>query len=198
MRRAFAILKLAVISLSVIGWIVFVPFASVVHGQKEQAAVALIVTGLLFGDVGAKAAIATLKTLALAVAWFWAITFLLFAFDLATLDMFLIPAYFYSTMIGVNWLIRRVDLRDFLRILAPGKTRTTLVVLRAFFDTGGTDVPRIAWYSRSLSLELRPAPWRAFIRTLGTVLATFIWLGQDVPVKMAIVENRQRHLGRQK
>lgn len=194
MMRLLAFFKLGLIMLSAIGWIVFVPFASVVHGPRGQGLVALVATVLLFGDVGPKAAISTLRALVWVMAWFWGVTLLLFEFGLVTSEAFLVPAYFYSTMIGVNWLVRRIGLRDILTILSPGRGRTTLIVLRAFFDTASTDVPRLAWYSESMSAPIKPRLGRAFVRVLSTVLATFIWLGQDVPAKMAIVENRQRHL----
>jgi hypothetical protein len=156
---------------------------------------ALLATVMLTFDRGASAAVDLVKSLFRTTAWMSAITAALVLFAGVSPLLFLLPLYFYSTTIGVDWIVRRVKFIDVLEATKVGRVRSGLVTLKASFDLAPVAISRLRWYVTSYGPPGGLSWLRRWKRVIQTILALFIWLAKDIPGKIAAFENRETHMG---
>jgi hypothetical protein len=133
-------------------------------------------------------------------AFIFIITFLIFDIPLilvhlAPLSSIYTIFIFYSTIMGLGWVVRRVSLLDLLRAFPAQKGRLYITAFWATFSSAMDDIKRILWYCELYdACSSDKTPFRVGSK-LAAILGVLLCLLREVPWRIAALDNRTLHLG---
>ena len=160
-----------------------------------QLALAAFVSALMILDIGIFAWLRAIRAVMYFVIVFLIIDVPLIYFSVVSSASLFTISYFYSTVLGLAWIFRRVRLLDLIRATPWAKGRLWVTAFWATLSTAMDDISRIQWYCElNEDCGKRTLPLRGASK-LATILGVLACLFQEVPWRLATLENRRSHLG---